>query len=253
MNKELFSFLFVFIGLLIGALYYSNTIQTPFIESLNYLKKNYHESVEFTKENLNKHFNQSDKIAELSEKLHNYENNHLVMKQLTSEINDLLKESNSKLGSNPKVELVRAISYEKFGNFNRLWIEVPNYNSSKIYGLVYKEVVAGIIIPKNGRSLALLNKDIKSTYAVLIGSVKAPGIAQGNNSENIVIKYIPAWLEIHAGDEVTTSGLDEIFFKGLKVGKVISSSASHGFQTAVVKPYYNSNDPSYFHMIRNPK
>ena len=99
----------------------------------------------------------------------------------------------------------------------------------------------------------MLNKDIKSTYAVHIGSVEAPGIAQGNNSENIIIKYIPAWLEIHAGDEVTTSGLDEIFFKGLKVGKVISSTKTHGFQTAIVKPYYNSNDPRYFHMIRNLK
>ena len=175
------------------------------------------------------------------------------MQQLASEVNDLFKENNSQLKTDPKVELVRTISYEKMGNFNRLWMDVTDYNSSKIYGLVYKEIVAGIVIYKNNRPLALWNKDIKSTYAVNIGTSLAPGIAQGNNSENIIIKYIPALLEIKDGDEVTTSGLDEIFFKGLKVGKVISISKSHGFQTAIVKPYYYSNDPSYFHIIRRLK
>lgn len=253
MNKELFSFLFVFIALLVGAFYYTNTIQTPFIESLNYLKTSYHKSVKFTQNAINRHIQQAKTISELNEELQNYENNHLVMQQLASEINDLFKENNSPLTTDPRVELVRAISYEKLGNFNRLWIDISDYNASKIYGLVYQEIVAGIVISKNNRPLALLNKDIKSTYAVNIGTSLAPGIAQGNNSENIIIKYIPAWINIKDGDEVTTSGLDEIFFKGLKVGKVISSSKSHGFQTAIVKPYYNSNDPSYFHIIRNIK
>ena len=251
MNKELFSFLFVFISLLVGALYYTNAIQTPFIESTNYLKSSYHNGVSIIKKGINKHIYQAEEIATLSEKLQNYENNHLVMQQLASEVNDLFKANKSKLTSDPKVELVRAISYEEFGNFNRLWIDIQDYNSSKIYGLTYQEVVAGIVIPKNNRPLALLNKDIKSTYAVSIGTALAPGIAQGNNNDNIVVKYIPAWLEIEEGDEVTTSGLDEIFFKGLKVGKVISTTKSQGFQTAIVMPYYNSNEPGYFHMIRN--
>ncbi|MEO1938539.1 MAG: rod shape-determining protein MreC, partial [Sulfurimonas sp.] len=51
------------------------------------------------------------------------------------------------------------------------------------------------------------------------------------------------------GDEVTTSGLDNIFFPGLKVGKVISLSKSQGYQRAVVEQYYKANRPSYFHII----
>jgi len=253
MNKELFSFLSIFIALIVGAMYYTNAIQTPFINSLNYLKTNYHQSMKFTQDAINKHFFQALEITRLNEKLLNYENNHLVMQQLASEVNDLFKENNSKLKSNPKVELVRAISYEKFGDFNRLWIEVHDYNSSKIYGLAHKEIVAGIVIPKNNRPLALLNKDVKSTYAVHVGSALAPGIAQGNNEKNLLVKYIPAWFDIKAGDEVITSGLDKIFFKGLKVGKVISTSKSHGFQTAVISPYYQANDPSYFHLIKREK
>ncbi|MCD6172893.1 MAG: rod shape-determining protein MreC [Sulfurimonas sp.] len=249
MNKELFSFLSIFIALLIGAIYYTNTIQAPFIESLNHLKSSYHQGIKFTQDSITKHFFQASEITRLTNKLQNHEHNHLVMQQLASEINDLFQANKSNLKTNPKVELVRTISYEEFGNFNRLWIEIEDYNSSKIYGLTYKEIVAGIVISKNNHPLALLNKDIKCTYAVHVGSKLAPGIAQGNNEQNIVVKYIPAWFEINEGDEVTTSGLDKIFFKGLKVGKVISTSKSQGFQTAIISPYYKSNNPNYFHMI----
>ena len=251
MNKELFSFLSIFIALTIGAMYYTNTIQTPFINSLNYIKTTYHSGVDFTQKTIDKHFFQAYEITRLNRELENFENNHLVMQQLASEVNDLFVINKSKLKSNPKVELVRTISYENFGNLNRLWIDIPEYNSSKIYGLTYKEIVAGIVIPKNDRPLALLNKDIKSTYAVHVGQKLAPGIAEGTNGKNIVVKYIPAWFNLKEGDEVITSGLDEIFFKGLKVGKVISTSKSQGYQTAVVEPYYQSNDPNYFYMIKN--
>ncbi len=253
MNKELFSFLFISISLVIGALYYTNIIQAPFIESLNYIKKSYIDTLEFTQKKLYKHFNQANEIEILHDKLQNYENNHFVMQQLASEINDLFKTNNSSLSSNPRAELVRVISYEKFGNHNRLWININDYNSSKIYGLCYKELVAGIVVPKNNRPLALLNKDIKSTYAVHVGASLAPGIAQGNNDQNLIIKYIPAWFQIKEGDEVVTSGLDTTFFKGLKVGKVISISKTHGYQTAIVSPYYKSNNPNYFHMIKAQK
>ena len=253
MSKGLFSFLTISIALFVGALYYSNSIQVPFISSLNYLKNTYHNTSEYIQNTTNQHFLQAKTITNLEEKLHKYENNHLVMQQLASEIKDLFEENNSTLKVNPKVELVRTISYEKFGNLNRVWIEVNDYNSSKIYGLTYKEFVAGIIVPKNGRPLGLLNKDIKSSYAVHLGKNKAPGIAHGNNSENIVIKFIPTWFNIQVGDEVVTSGLDTIFFKGLKVGQVISVTSAQGYQNAIVKPYYESSDPSYFHMIRSVK
>lgn len=253
MNKELFSFLSIFIALIIGAMYYTSTIQVPFITSLNYLKTNYHKGVKFTQDTISRHFFQADEITRLSDELQNYENNHLVMQQLASEINDLFMENKSKLKTDPKVELVRAISYETFGDFNRLWIDFKDYNSSKIYGLTYRERVAGIVVPKNNRPLALLNRDIKSSYAVHLGNQLAPGIAEGTNGKDILVKYIPAWFEINEGDEVVTSGLDEIFFKGLKVGKVISSTKAHGYQTAVIEPYYNINNPSYFHIIKKVK
>ena len=251
MNKELFSYFFVIIALLVGALYYNNTIQSPVISALNSIKIAYHNSNQSITDTIDEHFFQAKEIRDLNAKLQKYENNHLVMQELASEINDLYKEKHSTLQANPDVELVRAISYEEFGNFNRLWIEIPEYNASKIYGLTYKELVAGIVINKNDRALALLNQDIKSAYSVYVGAKSAPGIAHGNQSENLIVNFIPAWFKIQEGDEVITSGLDNIFFKGLKVGRVISVSSSQGYQNAIIEPYYKSYEPSYFHIIRS--
>ncbi len=220
MNKGLFSFFTLFIALFVGAFYYSNYIQTPILSSLNSIKISYHDSTSYIQDAISKYLFQAEKIATLEENLQKYENNHLVMQQLAQEIQDLFLENNSTLKSKPTVELVRTISYEKFGNLNRVWMEIEDYNSSKIYGLTYKELVAGIVIPKEGRALALLNKDIKSSYAVYLGEDNAPGIAHGNNAKNIIIKFIPTWFKISAGDEVKTSGLDEIFFKGLKLDEL---------------------------------
>jgi rod shape-determining protein MreC len=253
MNKELVSFFSLFIALFIGALYYSNTIQEPFISSLNYLKSNYHNATKFINNTIQKHSFQAEQITSLKEKLEKYENNHLVMQQMASEVNDLFKANHSKLKVNPKVELVRTISYQKFGDFNKIWIDIKDYNSSKIYGLTYHELVAGIIVPHNKKALGLLNKDFKCSYSVYVGDKKAPGIAHGNNTKNLVVKFIPAWFKIEIGDEVITSGLDNIFFKGLKVGKVISVTKSQGYQNAIIEAYYQANDPNYFYVIRSVK
>ena len=251
MNKELFSYLFVIIILIVGALYYNHTIQSPIISSLNAIKISYHNINQSIKHSFDEYFFQADTIQDLRQDLLKYENDHLVMQELISEIHDLYQENHSPLKINTNVELVRTISYEKFGNFNRLWIEVPDYNSSKIYGLAYKELVAGIVISKKGRPLALLNQDIKSAYAVYVGNKNAPGIVHGNNDNLLIVNFIPAWFKIKNGDEVVTSGLDNIFIKGLKVGRVLSVTTAQGYQNAIIEPYYKSNDPSYFHMIRS--
>ena len=250
MNKSSFIYFFVLIALFVGALNFSQSVQKPFINSLNFIKDSYHSTVTYIDNGIEKHFFQADRIEQLKEQLQRYENNHLVMQELASEIDDLYKANDSNMSIQPQVQLVRTTSYQKFGNLNRLWLNVKDYNNSKIYGLTYKEMVAGIVINYNSKPLALLNNDIKSAYSVYIGENKAPGIAHGNNEENIVVNFIPAWFEIHVGDEVITSGLDNIFFKGLKVGKVISINQSEGYQNAVINPYYSTNEPNYFYMIK---
>jgi len=250
MNKELFSYFLVIIALIVGAFYYSTPIQSPLISSLNYIKKSYHNITQSIGNTIDEHFFQAQEIIDLKEQLQKYENNHLVMQELATEIQDLYKINKSSLRSRPKVQLVRTISYEKFGNFNRVWMDIPDYNGSKIYGLTYNEIVAGIVISKNKKALALLNRDIKSAYSVYVGEGNAPGIANGNNDKYLVVNFIPAWYKIEKGDEVISSGLDNIFIKGLKVGRVVSVTSSQGYQNALIDPYYKPTDLNYFYMIK---
>jgi rod shape-determining protein MreC len=253
MNKKTLSYFFLLLALFIGATIYSPALQSPFITALNSLKSSYFNGISYINDTFNEHFFQAQKIKELTSDLKNYHSLQIRMHACKSELNNLYKENNTSFAVNPKIELVRALSYQKFGDFTRLWMDVPEYNSSKIYGLIYKDYVAGIVINENNKPLALLNSDIKSTYAVYIGKEKAPGIAHGNNDKNIVVSFIPAWFSIHVGDEVTTSGLDNIFFQDLKVGKVVSVKQSQGYQNAIVSPYFKATEPNYFYMIRSSR
>lgn len=251
MNKELLGFLSFLIVLFVGALYYTNIIQSPFISTLNSIKSSYHNSIAYVSDTIDKHFFQATEIEKLKEQLKTYEKAYILAIQLSKELNDLYKENNTSLQINSVIDLVQVLSYEQQGDFNRLWLSVEDFNSSKIYGLTYKDSVAGVAVGHKEKALALLNRDPKSAYAVYLGEAFAPGIAHGNNSENIIVKFIPTWTKIYAGDEVITSGLDGIFFKGLKVGRVVSVTSKGGFQDAIVEPYYKQTDPNYFHMIRS--
>jgi len=253
MNKKALTYFFLILALFLSAKFYSSSIQSPLISASNSIKIFYHDSITYVQNTIDKYFFQANEIQDLKMALKNYQNMSLNMQQYTSELNDLYKEANSTLSFHPNVTLVRTISYQKFGDFNRLWMDIKDYNSSAIYGLIYHDTVAGIVINENEKPLALLNNDIKSTYSVFIGVGKAPGIAHGNNDANLIVSFIPAWFNIKIGDEVTTSGLDNTFFKGLKVGKVISIKKSQGYQNAVVSPYFKSNEVNYFQMIRRVK
>lgn len=251
MIKKLFSFFALAVAIIAAVLYYSNTIQSPFISALNNTKLAYLNSLENLSDSIDRHFKQADRIKELEGKLQLYEHNHLLMQKMATELNDIFALNGAAFNVKPEAQLIRSISYQKFNEQNRIWMDVPKYNPSKIYGFVYNELVAGIIVPHNNKPLGLLNRDIKCSYSVFIGQNETPGIAHGNNSKYLVIDYIPGWHIIKKGDLVVTSGLDGLFFKGLKVGKVISFSKSQGYQSAVVEPFYQSSDPNYFYMITN--
>ena len=250
MNKGLLSFFLIFIALLGGAIYYTNSVQAPFISLSNSIQATYRDTVEGISNAINEHFYQQQHIEHLKDELKQYDNNHLVMQQLSSELTNLYNANNATLATDPKVELVRALSYVKFSDINKLWLEMGDFNASKIYGLVYKDSVAGIVIAKGKKPIALLNGDVKSSYAVFVGDDKAPGIAHGNNDNTVVVNFIPSWINIKVGDEVVSSGLDNLFFRGLKVGKVLSIKKSQGYQSVIVDPYFKSKEPRYFYVIK---
>ncbi len=251
MNREVLSIFFLFLVLFGTALYFSTGLQRPILSMTNGIKKSYHNTTASINHSFNEHFYQKDTIIELRKELSRYEETHLIFHQVATELNALFIENNSSLKVAPKVELVRTISYVKFGDINRVWIDTPAFDNKEIYGLVHQENVAGIVIMKEGRPMALLNGALKSSYAVYVGPNKAPGIVHGLNSDKLIVEFIPTWIKIKIGDEVLTSGLDNLFFAGLKVGKVLSIEQSQGYQNAILEPYYNASHPDYFHLIKS--
>ncbi len=233
------------------SLYFSAGLQNPVLSMTDSVKNSYRDITSSIEKSFEEHFSQQQSIQKLRKKLQLYEESHLLLHQVATELNALFIENNSSFKVNPNVTLVRTISYVNFGDINKVWIDMPPFKENQVFGLVHKENVAGIVVMNEGRPMALLNGALKSSYAVYVGKNQAPGIVHGLNKRELIVEFIPTWITIKVGDEVLTSGLDELFFPGLKVGKVISIERSQGYQNAIITPYYNASEPDYFHLIKS--
>ncbi|MDR0762580.1 MAG: rod shape-determining protein MreC [Campylobacteraceae bacterium] len=196
---------------------------------------------------VDEHFNQRDEIRSLRQKNAELLELAQISSAYATKLNAMLKEANLST-YNVKTKLVRALSYAALGDYNRLWLDFDGFDENKIYGLMYQGYSAGIVTVQDGRALALLQQDPKSAFSVYMGANKIKGIAFGT-SDKIEIRYIPLWSEPKVNDEVIASGLDNIFFEGLKVGKIVAVHKSESYFTAVVEPYAVVEVPGFFHVI----
>lgn len=249
MNKQRLTLTLFFVGCVSGALYFSPFLQAPFLKLSQTVKLAYLNQIQSFDQFVIEHLNQKNTILKLQRENRYYERKLLTMHQVADEYSNLLREQNSSIKTLPAVSLVRTISYVRMGDPHKLWLEMDGFNPKMVYGLLYRGYTAGIVVSEHKRPMALLNGDIKSTYAVSVGSSMAPGIVRGNNERHLIVDFIPTWVPIAVGDEVVTSGLDQIFLAGLHVGKVISISRASGYQSAVLEPYFYAKKPTYFHII----
>ena len=58
-------------------------------------------------------------------------------------------------------------------------------------------------------------------------------------------------MDISIGDEVISSGMDNIFFRGLKVGKVIKINKMPDMQEAIIQAYSQVREKKYFYTYEN--
>lgn len=249
MNKQKFTTVFLLALLLGGVLYFTDILQSPIIRLTFILKSAYQDGIEQIQNSIDEHYQQQKIIIDLRKKNQYYENKLLALHQIADEYQKLLTEHKSTIVTQPNVELVRTLSYVRFGDPHRLWIEMDHFQPTQVYGLLHRGYTAGIVVSNKGKPIALLNGDAKSSYAVNVGAAQAPGIIRGNNARQLVVEFIPTWIPISVGDQVLTSGLDRIFLSGLKVGKVVSIYKAQGYQSAIVEPYFYGKNPAYFHVI----
>lgn len=251
MRKLIFIFLFIIASL--SYLFEVDEILVKKFSFFNDLKISYINKAISISSSFEKYFNQAETIEKLKD-----ENKELkeykILYSTTKKQLDSIKEFLIHVEIpeiRPEIELVKVLSYINFNDFTKVWLDkVPQ--DDRILGLITENSAAGIIVNKNGRSIGLLNGNKDCSYAVFIGESKSPGIiTSGENGSELEIKYIPIWAEINKGDEVITSGMDNIFFEGLKVGIVTEVINSAEMKIAKVKPYVNVLKKKYFYTYKN--
>ena len=213
----------------------------------NYVISKYLNIKEFISDKIDEHISQQATIVKLKEKNRELEKSALLSIAFAGKLNSILKDNNLSTYS-PNVKLIRAISYSNLNNYDRVWLDFEDFNKSKIYGLLYQGYAAGIAIEKNSHPLGLLLRDKNCIFSVYIGDKKIPGVFQGNK-KNLLIKYIPLWMNPKIGDDIMTSGLDGIFFQGIRVGKVLKVIEEESSKTAILQPYVGLKIPAFLHII----
>ncbi len=107
--------------------------------------------------------------------------------------------------------------------------------------LVAEGIVGQIVSVSKNYSRVLLITDRSSAIDALVQNSRIRGIFKGNNTENCIFKYVLRKDDIHLGDIIVSSGLDGVFPKGLRIGKVLAvhKSNSHLFQKVTIKTFVN--------------
>jgi rod shape-determining protein MreC len=102
-------------------------------------------------------------------------------------------------------------------------------------------VVGQITSVGSNSARVLLVNDHSSGVDVLIQGSRVRGVLEGAGEKVCELKFVTKENPVKVGDVVVTSGMDQVFPKGLVVGTVSHVSAQTGtlFQTVEVRPAVN--------------
>jgi rod shape-determining protein MreC len=131
----------------------------------------------------------------------------------------------------------------------------PGENSNAIF--IGKGADAGltsdlaVIIPEGvvGKTIAvfshssqvLLLTDPSSGVGVMLEKTRVQGVLKGDSQNLCLIRYIMNEEPVAFGEAILTSGLDQIYPKGLRVGTVVRTSAGNIYKNVEVKPTADLN------------
>ncbi|UTJ06430.1 rod shape-determining protein MreC [Arcobacter roscoffensis] len=249
MRKFFFVVLFLVVGL--SYLFEVDKLVARNFTFLNDIKLSYINSVIDISTTIEKYFDQITTIEELekeNEELKNYKALYLTTQKKLDGIDRFLT-TNEQHQTRIDIKQTKVLSYINFNDFTKVWLDYEKKDDT-ILGLISQDYAAGIVVKEQGRAVALLNGNEKCSYAVFIGKTKTPGILTAKKDGSILIKFIPMWSELNVGDEIVTSGMDNIFVEGLKVGKVKDIQILPQMKTATVEMYANVLKKKYFYVYK---
>ena len=222
---------------------------------INPLKQNYKNLTENLKEKSHSYIFQKESIERLSRENRILRKRLLEQSHYIRQVQDIY-EVLPKLSRLPlhNISITQTISYVKLNSFSQIILTKPKgLRPDKLYGLIQDKVVAGTAIVHNNQLYGYLTSDRKCRFSVFIGKEKAPGIAIGEKDNEMVVKFIPKWHKIKVGDKVVTSGLDNIFFENIPVGKVTKVDLQSSYKVAHIKTYNDIFHPKTFFLINDAR
>lgn len=251
MNKRI-----VFVGLIILVLLgyilnFDKTMSTLFLNFTLDSRLNYSSSITSFKNSFNSYFNQVETLQKLEENQDKNKNYKILYDTIRYELNNL-KQNMKIMDVNISHETIytKALSYVNLNDFSKVILD-KKLTPGKFYPLVTPQgYSAGVVKIQNNVSIGYLNSNQKSNYSVFVGLDNSPGITSGTDDYgNILIQHIPKWYTIKINDEVVTSGMDDIYPFGIKVGRVVDYKILLNTKMAIVKPYAPVSSKKYFFII----
>jgi len=109
--------------------------------------------------------------------------------------------------------------------------------------LVPEGIVGQLIKVARNYSRVLLITDRNSAVDSLVQNSRVRGIVKGNNEENCSFLYTLRKDEVKAGEMIISSGLDQVFPKGMKVGRILKVTKVHSqlFQDIILETSVDFN------------
>ncbi len=243
--------LFIFVALTIFLLRKEESFQDNFALLTLPIKESYLDIVNSLKHSKEQYLQQAEAIKSLKKE------NILLRKYLYQqkinliELKQLNQYSETKFNNFKNILRVQTISYKKLNDFSQIYLtNGEELGEDKIYGLIQRNVVAGIALKQNGPLKGILLSNPICQFSTFIGEKKTPGIAKGIDAESIEVNFIPKWSKIEVGDKVLTSGLDNIFLPDIPVGVVTNILTRSTYKTAIVKTYADVLHPNFFYLVK---
>jgi len=240
-------FIFLILVCVAISLVFGTYIRAGVVDIGGGILRGFYTAQNFIKESISEHFDQKREIERLREENKELRKSAVLLSTFANELDQVLVDKNS-TRYEPNVQLVKTLSYATIGDYNKFWVDFKGFDTTKIYGALYQANTIGVIVTKDNRPLAVLQNDPKVAFSVYIGPERIPGVV-GGDGRRVLVKYIPQWLEPKIGDEVTTSGLDGIFFAGVPVGRITSIEQEDLYKSAIVEPYAKPNIPAFLYVV----
>jgi len=253
MKSRVVFFFLLLVALVVTLSQKNQTVQHTILKIVNPVKQFYKQFTQEVEDRSKSYIFQKESIEKLTRE-------NKVLKKYLLDQTLYLQQVNTLYQKLPSLEklpyksiiLVDTISYVKLNSFDEVLLTSPKKTKlleDHVYGLIQKNSIGGTAVVRGGNLYGYLSSNPRCKFSVFIGKNRTPGIVQGIDKETMLIKYIPKWANIKAGDRVETSGLDGIFFSNIPVGIIESVKVENSYKTAYIKSFSDTLHPDFFFLI----